>query len=41
MGTAEDDEIRSSREYVSMRRKIYDMIDTSTDLYEAQYAAAS
>ena len=31
MGTPEDDELRASGEYVSMRRKIYDLIDTSTD----------
>jgi hypothetical protein len=27
----EDDELRASSEYVSMRRKIFDLIDTSTD----------
>ena len=40
-GTPEDDELKASKEYVSMRRKIYDMIDTSADAYEAKYAAAS
>jgi taurine transport system ATP-binding protein len=47
MGTPEDDELRASGEYVSMRRKIYDLIDTSTDtdvsntnVCEAQSAVA-
>jgi hypothetical protein len=36
----EDDELRASSEYVSMRRKIFDLIDTSTDtgVSEAQSA---